>query len=347
MASLPTTYRRVVCIQQTADFARATEVQEAPLQALIDQVDANPALILVRVTQVGMNASDVNFVAGRYDTRVKPPYDAGFEAIGQVVKGSAFKLGQWVGTMQFGAFTEYLVLHAKRVFPLPDGRPEWLGIMVNGLTAWLALHKAAGIKKGETVVVTGAAGATGQIAVQVAKAAGCTVIGTCGGPVKAAQLRTLGVDRPVDYRSENLGEVLKNEYKRGVNVVFEGIGGEMLKMILPNLAVRSRLLIIGAVSTYANDGDFGEVWSDVIPTHLLLPKSIAAQGFFLNHYMKDFPEAWPQLVKGVLKGELQVAVDPHVFRGIDQIVDAVNLMAEGKNIGKVVVDLTGDVQAKL
>ncbi|ORZ39639.1 hypothetical protein BCR44DRAFT_1538851 [Catenaria anguillulae PL171] len=296
MPALPATFSRVVCVRQTVDFAQATQVQTFPLHELTSQLEANPKLVLIKCAYLGINASDTNYVAGRYDARQsRIPYPAGFEAIGTVVRvGSAvrnIRLGQSVGTMMYGAFSEYLVIPEPLLFPLPNLATEGLGIMVNGLTAYLALHKAANLQPTDTVLVTGAMGATGQIAVQVAKAHGCHVIGTCGSDAKATELKALGVDRCVNYKTEDVGEVLRKEYKRGVDVVFEGIGGKMLQAIVPNLAVRGRLLIIGAVSSYGTDGNFDETWTDKVPTYELLRKSAQVVGFFLNHFSKDIPEA--------------------------------------------------------
>jgi NADPH:quinone reductase-like Zn-dependent oxidoreductase len=164
------------------------------------------------------------------------PFAAGFEALGTVVKiGSkvtSLLPGDTVATMSFGSFSEYQILSERQVFLIPSLDPRFLGLMVNGLTAYLALHKAAQIKKDQIVLVTGAAGATGQIAVQVARAAGCIVLGTCGSEEKASELRNLGIHRAINYKTENLALVLRKEFPKGVDVVFEGVGGDMLKSIL-------------------------------------------------------------------------------------------------------------------
>ncbi|KAI9222218.1 hypothetical protein BC828DRAFT_404230 [Blastocladiella britannica] len=344
-ASFPDSYARVLCIKQTVKFDQATIVDTAaPMRELLAQVEANPKLVLLKNHLLGINASDTNYVAGRYDARAKPPYPAGFESLATVVAVgsgvSSVRVGSFVGTMSYGAFSDYMVLHERAVFPIPALKPEYLGIMVNGLTAYLALHKAAGLKAGETVLVTGAVGATGQIAVQVAKAAGCHVIGTCGSDEKATQLKALGADRCVNYKTEDLATVLRKEYRKGVDVVFEGIGGKMLNDIVPNMAVRGRLLIIGAVSSYDNDGSFEDTWSDKIPTYLLLQKSASAVGFFLNHFVSDFPEAWGWLVRGVKSGTLQVGVDQTPFKGLEQVKEAVGHLQAGKNIGKQVKNIS-------
>ncbi|KAI9190064.1 hypothetical protein H9P43_001497 [Blastocladiella emersonii ATCC 22665] len=343
---LPTTYSRVVCVKQTFDFAQGTVVErDASMADLEAQLAANPTLVLIQARILGLNASDVNYIKGSYDPKAKPPYTAGFEALGKVVrvgaKVTAVKVGDCVGTMSFGAFSEFIVLPERLVFPIPEIRPEYLGLMVNGLTAYLALHKTTprGVEPGMKVLVTGAVGATGQIAVQVAKAAGCHVIGTCGNEDKAVQLRALGADRAINYRTEDVGKVLRSEYRRGVDLVFEGIGGKMFEQALASLSPRGNLIVIGAASTYHAEGRIDELWQDKVPTYLLLHKSIGVVGFFLNHYAKDIPEAWTWLVKTFAKGKLQVAVDPTPFFGLDQVKDAVAYMQTGKNIGKIVVDL--------
>lgn len=110
--------------------------------------------------------------------------------------------------------------------------------------------------KGETVLVTAAAGGTGQFAVQLAKLAGNKVVATCGGADKAALLKDLGVDRVIDYKKENVKEVLKKEYPKGVNIIYESVGGEMFDTCMNALAMFGRMVVIGMMSQYT-EGEGG------------------------------------------------------------------------------------------
>jgi NADPH-dependent curcumin reductase CurA len=111
------------------------------------------------------------------------------------------------------------------------------------------------MKSGETVLVTAAAGGTGQFAVQLAKLAGNKVVATCGGADKAALLRELGVDRVIDYRKESVKEVLK-EFPKGVHVIYESVGGQMFDTCMNALAIFGRMVVIGMISQYT-EGEGG------------------------------------------------------------------------------------------
>jgi prostaglandin reductase 3 len=126
----------------------------------------------------------------------------------------------------YSAFGEYQLLNEKLCIPVPYASPEILPVMVSGLTASIALEQCGNLKIGKTVLVTAglfflkiyflAAGATGQFAVQFAKLAGCHVIGTCSSESKVKFLKSLGVDRAINYKKENLKNVLKKEYPKGL-----------------------------------------------------------------------------------------------------------------------------------
>ncbi|KAL7754234.1 hypothetical protein RI367_000215 [Sorochytrium milnesiophthora] len=360
-ANFPSTYRDIIVVKRTFKFEDATEIQEHSFSELLKTIEQKKKFILVRNHYVGINASDINYSAGRYTGTPEPPHKIGFESIGEVVAigddVKKVKLGGAVVTFGAGAFAEYQVLSENVAFPVPvtckmlggvwELRPEFLGILVNGLTAYLALHSAARIKKGDTVLVTAAAGGTGQIACQVAKMAGCKVLGTCGSEDKAEMLRSFGVDRPVNYKTEKLGDVLRSECKQGVDVVFESVGGEMLQTIAKNLAVKARMLIIGSVSSYQSEGTLSDVWGDAISTVYLMQRSASCVGFFLNHYASEFPAAWKELVGMVHTGKLKVNLDMQDFKGLESVGRAVDFLNRGKNAGKVAVKIVHSEGAKL
>jgi prostaglandin reductase 3 len=115
-------------------------------------------------------------------------------------------VGDPVATLTFGGFAEYAVQPVHHVLRVPEATAAAVALLTSGLTASIALEQAR-LARGETVLVTAAAGGTGSLAVQLAKRAGCHVIGTCGSADKAAQLRRLGVDRVVSYKREDLANV--------------------------------------------------------------------------------------------------------------------------------------------
>ncbi|CAH1796743.1 unnamed protein product [Owenia fusiformis] len=343
VSKVPQTFRKWVVQKISNKFREAAEV------VTVNTPQIGPSEVLVKNKYVGINASDINFTAGRYDPTAKPPFDAGFEAVGEVVaRGDScnkLNLGQPVCYMANGAFAEYMVLKERHVFPVPATNPEFVTLLVSGLTAAISLDKVGEIKKGETVLVTAAAGGTGQFAVQAARNAGCHVIGTCSSDDKVQFLKDIGCDRPVNYKKENLNEVLKNEYPSGVDVVYESIGGDMFDTAVKNLAIKGRLIIIGYIAGYETSRGFPT--SKVVATlpQRLLPKSASVRGFFLFGYVSDFPEYLNKLVDMYKAGTLKLNVDngqrfeSGPFKGVGSIPNAIEYLYSGKSMGKIVVDV--------
>ena len=307
-----------------------------------------PGELLVCNKYAGINASDINWTAGRYMPGVQPPFDTGFEGLGKVVQAGenvgSFEVGDAVCYMHPGAFSEYILVPARSAFLIPNMDPRYLALLVSGLTASIALEKVGELQKGETILVTAAAGGTGQFAVQLAKLAGCHVIGTCSTEEKVQFLHRLGCDRPINYKKESLNDVLKSEYPEGIDVVYESIGGKMFNTCAKNLAIGGRLIIIGYISKYENDF---YSHSTIPLCQILLSKSASVRGFFLglDLYRNDFPTHFMRLVKLYSGREIVPDVDfgesssVGPFRGIESVFDAVNYLYTGKSSGKVVVNL--------
>jgi len=311
--------------------------------------------ILVQVVYAGVNASDVNFTAGKYTPGVEPPFDAGFEALGRVIArgpGCRLALGAAVVVPSFGAFAERLLVPEAHVFPVPSAEPEILPLLVSGLTAKIALDRVAELARGETVLVTAAAGATGQFACQLAKLRGCTVIGTCSTDAKAAFLKSIGVDRPVNYKREDLSAVLRAEFPRGIDAAYESVGGEMFEAAVAALRPKGRVVVIGFVSGYRDGSGWkrkegGAARGTPLPV-TLLAKSASVRGFFLNHYRKEWADHFRWLVEAWQRGDIVSKVDEHskdTFRGVEAVADAVDYLYSGKSSGKVVVRLDGGADA--
>lgn len=336
---LPSTFRKLVVTKLTNNFREAVAVKE------LEMVKPGAGEILIRNRFVGINASDVNFSAGAYDPTKKPPFDCGFEGLGEVVavgEDAKLPVGQTVMYMVFKAFSEYLVLPADKVFPVPSANAEFIPLLISGLTASIGLDQVGRMKSGENVLVTAAAGGTGQFAVQWAKKADCKVIGTCSSDDKVEFLKSLGCDRPINYKKENVKDVLKSEFPNGVDVVYESVGGEMFETCVNSLAIKGRLVIIGYISQYTSEKKPLEVKPDL--PRKLLTKSANIGGFFMPHYSNLIPEYVKKLVTLKMKGEIVSCVDqginvPSKFVGIDKLIDAVEYMYSGKSQGKVVVEL--------
>lgn len=347
--SLPIEFRKLIVHKLSNRFRDATKIVSVPLGAVKD------GHVLVKIIYAGVNASDVNYSAGLYfgsqeKAASKLPFDAGFEgvgilaAMGKGVTREDLVVGAPVAILNYGCFSEYYEVAAAHVIPVPAVIPEIVPMLTSGLTALLGLEEAGKMRTGETVLVTAAAGGTGQFAVQLAKLAGNKVVATCGGASKASLLRELGADRVIDYRTENVSEVLKREFPKGVDLVYESVGGDMFQTCLNALGIFGRLVIIGMVSQYQN----GESWGRSVYRGLcekLLWKSQTLVGFFLNHHVNKWHPAVQRLYKLYSDGKLKVAVDPTAFNSLEAVADAVDHLHSGHSIGKVVVKIQSQESA--
>lgn len=330
----PKTYKKLVASKLSKNFRDAAQIVET------DFPIPNEDEIVMRNLYAGVNASDINFSGGLYKPDVQPPFDLGFEALGEVVEvGSGvqhLKKGDFVIAMSLGGgFREYSLHKARYAIPVPAPQPEYVSIILSGLTAAFGLYMAGEMTSGETVLVTAAAGGTGQYAVQLAKLAGNHVIGTCSTDEKAALLKKLGCDRVINYRQEDFPQVLRREYPTGIDLIYESVGGAVFDACVKNLAVRGRLVIIGYISEYQQDKPEKVTMPRIY--NYLLWKSASVRGMFLNHYLKYAPDYLPRLMELYQDGKLAVMVDPKEFRGIESVVDAVEYLHSGNSVGKVIV----------
>ena len=359
----PASFRRVVVHTLSADFAAATKIVSAPVPT------PGAGEVLVERRWTGVNASDVNFTSGRYFGGVRAatkqlPFDAGFESVGIVAATGAGDTGglvpgQPVATTTYGGFSEYATAPWKMCMPVPEASPQVLALLTSGLTASLALEQAGGLalpavepgggdassegglRRRKTVLVTAAAGGTGQIAVQLAKLAGHHVVATCGGDAKATMLARLGADRVINYHKEKVRDVLRKEYKGGIDLAYESVGGEMFAATVDALAQGGKIIVIGMMSQYKAGGDgAADAWTPSehkgLPEKLLW-KSGACVGFFLPHYAKHFRRHLSQLYALHKAGRLAVEIDPTSFIGLEAVPRAVEHLQSGKSMGKVAV----------
>jgi hypothetical protein len=341
---LAMSFKKIVCKKLGTNFAECSEIVTNSLK--------EPASnqVRVKVSACGVNASDINFTSGHYTAGAsKLPFDCGFEAIGTVSAvgsdlKSKFSLGDAVIVLKYGCFSEYVYATEKQCFKVPSSDPAYIAMTTSGLTASIALAEVGRIRKGHTVLVTAAAGGTGQFAVQIAKLAGCTVIGTCSSDTKVKYLTSIGCDRAINYKSENLDEVLKKEFPKGIDVIYESVGGSTFETCVNHLAVRGVLIVIGAVSQYQDQSawDTSKGAGSVAKTPLasaLLKKSASVSGFFLLHFAKQLAPHTQKLFQLYETGKIQAGVDEKRWAGLEEVPQAIQWMYDGKNIGKIIVSL--------
>ena len=337
MPILPSRFRKIIIDRLTGDFRSATRVVEQ------EWVDPGPGEVAIRNRYAGCNAVfDKNLCRNkiRY-VDVVPPYDMGIEAVGEIVAVGAgvtgFAAGDAVATTKLGTgYREYQVAETSRVIKVRAAVPEILTLIPTGISGMVGLERVGELRGGETVAVSAAAGGLGHIVVQIAKLAGCHVIGLTGSAQKVALLQSLGVDRVVNYRQEVLREVLTREYPRGIDIAYDSAGGEIFDAFLDHLATRGRLVISGHTS------DFDQPIEDLLQPRIyrkLYWKSASVRGFQNQAFREYFDDAARRILDLYYDGRLRVLVDPTPFVGLEHAADAVEHLLSGRNSGKVVVQI--------
>lgn len=256
---------------------------------------------------------------------------------GQVVesKHENFRVGDYVvGT--FGA-TEYAISDGKGVSQIDIVRanePTYLGALgMPGMTAYFGLLDVGKLKEGDTVVVSGAAGAVGSVVGQLAKAKGARVIGIAGGPDKCNWLTdTLGFDGAIDYKNESVTRRLRELAPSGIDVFFDNVGGSILDSALANLALGARIVICGAISSY-NESTLPPGPSRYMA---LLVFRASMTGFVVFDYADRYAEARREIATLISDGKL-VAREQIVSGGVERFGSALEMLFDGKNTGKLVL----------
>jgi NADPH-dependent curcumin reductase CurA len=211
---------------------------------------------------------------------------------------------------------------------------HYLGVLggSTGVTAWIGIRRVAKPKAGDTFVVSAAAGAVGSIAGQIAKRDGARVIGIAGGARKVAYLTDqLGFDAAIDYKNEDVNARLRELAPDGVNVFFDNVGGPVLDAVLDNIALRSRVVICGAISQY---DDMDNVTGPSLYLRLAERQS-TMEGFAFFHFPESIGPATAELAEWLADGSLVLAEE--VLEGIERYPEALQFMFSGGNLGKLMV----------
>ncbi|MEU1508837.1 NADP-dependent oxidoreductase [Kitasatospora sp. NPDC005748] len=245
-----------------------------------------------------------------------------------------------IGDLVAGLFgvQEHVVSDGKgavRIDPALASPSTFLGALGSpGMTAYFGLLDVGALKEGETVVVSGAAGAVGSMVGQIAKAKGCRVVGIAGGAEKCAVLTDeLGFDAAVDYRAGNVRKALRTLVPDGIDVYFDNVGGEILDAALACLAMRARVVVCGAISQYNATDVQG-------PSNYLslLVRRARMEGFVVFDYAPRYKEAARELGGWIAEGRIKVL--EHVVRGtVDDFPQTLQMLFRGENTGKLVLEL--------
>jgi NADPH-dependent curcumin reductase CurA len=269
-----------------------------------------------------------------------PPFDLGqviaSAGVGEVLESHApaVKPGDIVSG-QFGWRLFNVVKGEKLMKVIPGVPPSAaLGVLgIPGLTAYFGLLDIGQPKEGETVIVSGAAGAVGITVCEIAKLKGCRVVGIAGSDEKNRYLRDeLGVDATINYKTAgNMIQALKAVCPKGIDIYFDNVGGEVSDAVLPVINHGARIVICGQISIYNSDApDIG-----LRPQAYLLVKSATMKGFIITAYMPRFAEGVQQLAEWFMEGKLKHVET--IVEGFDNTPQAFIGLFSGTNLGKQVV----------
>ncbi len=224
-----------------------------------------------------------------------------------------------------------------RMMKIPPGTPlTWpLGVLgVTGMTAYWGLLDVGQPQPGQTVVVSGAAGAVGSVVGQIARLKGCRSVGLAGGADKCRWVTETGrFDACIDYRTENVEASLKKHCPAGIDVYFDNVGGTTLEACLNRLALRARVVLCGAISTY-NDPE-----KTIGPRNYLnlLTQRARMEGFVVLDYFSRTREFLAEMTPWVLAGEIRFAED--IQQGLENAPATLRRLFEGKNLGKQLLQI--------
>lgn len=258
------------------------------------------------------------------------------QAVGEVVESNdpRYEPGDYV-VGQLG-WQEHAVARAGTLRKVVPGAPLEANLHVlgtNGLTAYFGLFDIGQPRPGDTVVVSAAAGAVGQLVGQLAKLAGCRAVGVAGGAEKKRELvDTFGYDAAIDYKSDDVRAALKEACPDGVDVYFDNVGGEISAAVYSRLSVGARIAICGQISQYNLERP-----EPTFHPGLLIVFRARMQGFLVSDYAARFGEALPRLARWLATGELRYTED--VTQGLENAPEAFMRMLRGENRGKALVKI--------
>jgi NADPH-dependent curcumin reductase CurA len=262
-------------------------------------------------------------------------------AVGEVVASnhSDYQIGDRVQG-GFG-WQEYAISDGTGLFPvskIPADMPIAYPLHIyglTGLTAYFGLLDIGKPKAGDTVVISGAAGATGSTVGQIAKLMGCRVIGIAGGPAKCQWLLDeLGYDAVIDYKSESVDARMKELCKNSIDIYFDNVGGEILDSALVNLSNHARGVLCGGISSGYQTKALPPGPKNYMQ---LVIRRAHMEGFIVLDHVERYPAAIEQLQQWVGEGKIQVK--EHVLEGIEQCPAGLAGLFAGHNFGKQLVKI--------
>jgi len=296
-----------------------------------------PGEAVVTVKAASVNFPDVLIIQNKYQFKAPLPFSPGSELAGVVKEVgagvTAFKPGDRViAFTTYGAFAEEAKTDAGRLLPMPDGMDfaSAAAFLLTYATSDHALRDRGSLQPGETLLVLGAAGGVGLAAVEIGKALGARVIACASSADKLAVCREHGADEGIDYAAEDLRERIKALTDgRGVDVVYDPVGGAYSEPAFRSLAWRGRLLVVGFAA-----GDIPK-----LPLNLPLLKGASVVGVFWGDFARREPRAFAESVRQLGRWYAEGKLRPHVSQTLPlaRAADALKLMAARQVKGKIVL----------
>lgn len=317
-------------MEETGEPLDVLELVEIPEP----EPQANQALI--KVEAVGLKFPDLLQIRGGYQVKPKMPFIPGGEVAGTVAAIGAdvtsVAVGDRVLWMGQGGLADYVAAPADQCFPIPDAMsfPQAAAMLTNYGTTVFALEDRANLQAGESVLVTAAAGGVGSAAVQLAKAKGATVYGLAGGPEKVETVLSLGADQAFDYLKVDVVEEIRAATDgKGVDVVYDAVGGDIFDQVRRVVAWDGRLLIIGFTSGRIADA----------PTNHILLKNYSIVGVHWGASLARDPDQlrrnWDRIVELFGTGHIDPLIS--AVRPLDDGVQALVDIGDRKTTGKIIV----------
>lgn len=325
---------RIARRPQGTDFAAALTLAEDELRAPAE------GEIVIRNRLLSMDAGTRMWLTDRQDG-YQPPLEVGTPmiglVIGEVVESREPTFPEGTLVRAFGQWGDYSVVDAVMsgaiaLDPAVVDRRAWFGPLgMNGWTALWGIAQTGAAKPGERVLVSAAAGATGILAVQIARLLGCEAWGIAGGAAKCAYLTdTLGIAGAVDYKAADVGAQL--DAAGGIDVYFDNVGGPLLDAVLTRMNHYGRIAVCGLLADYGSGQRTTPRQFDQV-----LMRRLKIEGFFSPDFMHEGPRLTQRLRAWHEAGELVMPYD--VTQGLENALQAYAKLFTGGNIGKVIVEL--------
>jgi NADPH-dependent curcumin reductase len=339
--TLPATYHAWIIDHYAKDGLDGGELrwEERPLAPL------EPGQVLIQTRLLSLDASNLLWMSEKKDYLDQLQ-------IGDVMRGNiigriaasehpAFAVGEHVMALQ--GWADYAVVDGEallndkvtmKIVPHPEVPLDaYIGTLgITGWSAYIGMMEVGRLQAGERVLVSGAAGATGIMAAQIAKAAGAHVYGLAGGAEKCQFLKeALQLDGVIDYKAAgNLEAAIREAIPEGVEVFFDNVGGETLEAALANMCIKGRIVASGSVSQYGRAEQYG-----IKNLPLITTRRLRMEGFLILDYLDQVPELLKTMEQWLLAGKL--INKNHLVHGLENAQAALPKLLTGGNTGKLAI----------